>query len=864
MSARRVALPAKMLMLATTVLSTLVSFFGGLLMYLEGLRIIEDTVQEISRVELRSTADLLNRSIMETVAISDAYTTLLTGWSGFPTKEAWQSFLQVDQFGRTRSSNLYGIGIAAVPLVNVVGNESGFMQLVWWDPLADGTRDWLTAAYLPRYWGRCTDSPRSDTLQHRCVVGHHLDPVNGSVMGFAYQWSDNLIIEVSDGGRWDKQQAGWEEKGAVWWRRPDVWHSKDNTSYIYGTLMRTVRKQPPGHPIWGAGYKLLIPAWNTFYHWEAELRRADVQAVLVATFLRDGLDSQAIATNVGEPLLLNCTERSSVTGSGTGRTPCIVTLRDLRPDIQEACVKANMTQADRFFRTSIGGSAHWVMRLIVLETREDYDEMDNIELVWMRRVSTVEDELHRALYFFIGFVAAVFIFDVGVLLVEVRHIAQPLERLEWAMRPVDQMDLSASYSRLEGVCPGGGFSVTEVHRLVRRFRHTLDALTTYRPFLPQSCLHRDADADDMDSLSGASRAQRASASQRQPSPAVSEERAQSTGTKERVINGLSTSSALSESVGAQTAQPQHMAVTLLAVNGRGLLKSSAFRESPRAAAEMIGAGANQFATTVAQFHGNVDLVSGDHHFASFGAAHRCTSHRTKALSCAWALRAERGALQSSAAVCSGAAFCGDFGGAAIMRFMVIGGLPCVLPTLERMASQRAIDVLIDSRVHQDAVSWSCCLIDRVVHPKLFTGPFSVWSVTARMQDEDGHEWMYQLVRVRDPYDVHNTVLTHILKGELRAARAAIAAVPEQEELSVVSAEQPAVTDYTSRTLPVGAEGCFPAVDNAVRALRKLLAEDDAHEGCARHSLLQDFSQTVVRQESPISPMQLTSPRVEPA
>eukprot|EP01062_Namystynia_karyoxenos_P018904 TRINITY_DN1704_c0_g2_i2.p1 TRINITY_DN1704_c0_g2~~TRINITY_DN1704_c0_g2_i2.p1 ORF type:complete len:910 (+),score=230.04 TRINITY_DN1704_c0_g2_i2:86-2731(+) len=846
----RVALPAKVLMLATTLMSTLVSLVGGLVMYLEGLLIIDNTVKEISWVELSCAANKLNSSLAETEEAAYAYATLLSTWRGLPSAAEWQEFLQADQFGRVKASvGLYGTGVLVVPMVNTAANSSGFAQIVWWDPLADGTRDWLSASYLPEQWGICADPSRDDTLKHRCLVAHSLDPANGSAVAFAYQWSDNFMREVSSGGFWDKQQVGWEDTGAVWWKIPEVWHSKDDTPYIFGTLVYTLPKQRPDHPIWGEGYKVVITTHNIFNTWEDDLRQTDVHATLVATFLHAGPESQVIATNTGGRLMKNCTKRNTVSGVN----PCVITLKQMQPHIQEACEKANRTQLGRFFRTSIGGSEHWVMRLVVLETRADYDDMASIHLVWLRRVSTVEDKLHRALFFFIGFVAAVFIFDVCVLVVEVRHIARPLEQLEWAMQPVDQMDLIESSHRLHGAVADRCFDVAEVQRLVRRFQLTIDSLTTYKLFLPQSCLPRSNATDKGDAASGseATYPARPASSQWASCPSEGRESSQGTEMKRKGSTRMLVRSLVHpDGFGAQTAEPHHMTVTLLAVNKCGVLRSDALLESTQSAAAAIGEGVTRFSTTVKLHKGNVDLVSGDHHFASFGAAHRCSGHRAAGISCAWGLRSEQGELQSTAAVCCGQVLCGDFGGSAMMRYMTVGGLPCALLVLERMAAQRAIEVLIDSKVHQDAaMMWSCRLIDRVLYPKQHKRPFSVWSIMSRMAvDEAGQEWMYELTNREDPYAAYNAILTQILKGEIRQARAALAELPDSEPPAVEPEAETdiAVTDM-SVTLPAGC--AMPAVVQALQALWKCLESEDAEEGKEAHLLIQECAQIRVKQEA---------------
>eukprot|EP01062_Namystynia_karyoxenos_P077193 TRINITY_DN7723_c0_g2_i1.p1 TRINITY_DN7723_c0_g2~~TRINITY_DN7723_c0_g2_i1.p1 ORF type:complete len:1267 (+),score=364.40 TRINITY_DN7723_c0_g2_i1:99-3899(+) len=494
--ARRFPLPAKALMLGTTLMSTMVSFVGGLIMYLEGLQVVEDNVKEISQIEVLSTARRLNASLHASFEASEVYRDKLTLWNGLKTWEDARHFLEIDQFSHVRASDsLYGIGVIAVPLVNTTRNSSAMIQMIWWDPLDNtegvpkGTKEYVSAHYLPPDWGRveCAGENPTDTLKHRCVVTDRIDSNNGTVLGLAYHYSDNNIIGLDPEGRWAKQQEGWEEHDTVWWRAADVWHSRDRTPYGFGSLMRTVKKQPPDHPLWGAGYKLTILTFNIFNPWEDVLRAIDANALLVAAFLNDGVDSQAIASNTGERLMApDCAVRLAA----SGRNPCFVTLSQLRPDLLEACIKSNQTEEGYFFRTSIGGSDHWVIRRVVHQTRPPHDEMASIHLVWLRKVSTVEDKLNRALYFFVGFVAAVFIFDICICIIEVKEIARPLKQLKQSMDPLDRMDLDEAEARLEKGQQerGGCIVVSEVEALVVRFKQTFDALREYRRFLPEGVL----------------------------------------------------------------------------------------------------------------------------------------------------------------------------------------------------------------------------------------------------------------------------------------------------------------------------------------------------------------------------------------
>eukprot|EP01062_Namystynia_karyoxenos_P071472 TRINITY_DN6699_c0_g2_i1.p1 TRINITY_DN6699_c0_g2~~TRINITY_DN6699_c0_g2_i1.p1 ORF type:complete len:920 (+),score=215.30 TRINITY_DN6699_c0_g2_i1:84-2762(+) len=865
---------AKGLMLVAALVSSLVSFAGGLVMYLESLKIVEDTVREISLVELQGTALQLNSTFATAFEASRTYEKLLPAWKRVTTLEELRDAASADIFARMKGNDaLYCIGILISPLENTASNPDAFWHMVWWDPLSvgvpKGTREYMTGTYTPEYWGHkeCVgeDTPAGDFSKHRCVLSYRLDADNGTRLEFKYAFSDQLLNDVSPSGKWGDRQLGWEQNGATWWRAPNVWYSADRTPYGFGTYMRTV-KQQSGHPLWGEGYKLVIASYIIFDVWEDYLNAMDASSTIIATFLDAGLDSQAIASNTDEPLMKpDCAREAAHL---TDRHPCLVTLGDINPTIQEACLKANRTESGRFFRTSIGGSEHWVLRQEIIRTTKGHDDMPSPNLVWLRPVSTVEDQLNRSLYFFISFVVAIFIFDIAILVLEINQIAIPLAHLEWAMEPVDRMDLTESTLRLEGAGTGGCLRVTEVGRLLSRFHLTIGALTTYKAYLPQSCL-RQEDIAEEESAEQESLPRRATLTSRHRSSAHSI----SDNATERTMASRSTNFTDAQQQrrtsahhrmskvdiiklrqvqhvnGAQSTEPRVRFITLLAVNKCGFLQSHQFK---RTAAAAVSKGVAEFAAAVFQAKGNVDLVSGDHHFASFDAAHRCTGHRLAATRCAWSLRADGDGALSTSAVCCGEALCGDFGSSEMMRFMVVGGLCCELLALERIAAQRRIQVLIDHKVHQDAtVTWSCQLIDRVLHPKYRKTPFDIWRVAGKAEDTDEvQEWMYSLAGQVNPYGQYNVALESILNGRIRHAKTILCAQLSAAGCAPQEAGHWMNSSSVAATPPpaAGGEAPSPEVVNALQeAWDRAQSAGNTDEGCPTYRLIRELYLEDVKQ-----------------
>eukprot|EP01062_Namystynia_karyoxenos_P060063 TRINITY_DN51552_c0_g1_i1.p1 TRINITY_DN51552_c0_g1~~TRINITY_DN51552_c0_g1_i1.p1 ORF type:complete len:665 (+),score=100.41 TRINITY_DN51552_c0_g1_i1:92-1996(+) len=269
-------------------------------------------------------------------------------------------------------------------------------------------------------------------------------------------------------------------------------------------------------------------------------------------------------------------------------------------------------------------------------------------------------------------------------------------------------------------------------------------------------------------------------------------------------------------LGAKTTEPRSKSVSLLAANSRDFLGQVASMGADYTA-EILDSNVTAFVAQVKQDKGNVDLLSGDHFFASFDAARRCPGHRMAAVQCAWRMRKLGGdAEQGSIAVCSGQALCGDFGSSDTKRLMTIGGLHCALLLLDRFAAKRGIEVLIDHKVHQDAsTTWHCRLVERVRHAK-HGGPFSIWSVISEPRDVSCGEWMYQMeARERNPFEKYNTIFMHILKGEHWAAASALAAHLQSDDI---------VIDHDA--------------SEVTQLLRERICED--REGVASHLLMHEL------------------------
>eukprot|EP01065_Artemidia_motanka_P041707 TRINITY_DN5432_c3_g1_i1.p1 TRINITY_DN5432_c3_g1~~TRINITY_DN5432_c3_g1_i1.p1 ORF type:complete len:1205 (+),score=334.76 TRINITY_DN5432_c3_g1_i1:56-3670(+) len=478
-----VAVPAKLLMLATAAVSTLVSFTGGFVMWLDVQAILVDTVRETSAVDAASIARKLNGSYGDVYDYNAALRALVTDYQ--PLGESVRKFVdffETDSFARVNSSaNLYSIVIAVIPPhFNETANDTYLYHGVWYDPLADGTREYVITNFTPSMYGRyqCSNG------QPYCQEVYSVDRITGKPVQWVYSWRPTWMSVITPEGPWGRALEGWETHGASWWRRPALWYASDGTPYSYATYQYVLPKTAPGDTRFFADKLVIISTYFTFYPWDGYMSDQATQATAVALYLNAGLDSEVIATNTGQALMKRGCARTS--SALTTASKCGMLLRNMSSNIQVAAQRMNNTPEGAFVTSGLPDGEHWLRLTMIAPKQKETDEMATSFLLWMRPVSSLADEVDRTLYLFLAFVGLVFGFDLVILWVEIVLMAKPLGRLEFAMRPLETMDLDLADSRASAVL--GSCTVTEVRVLTRSFRHALQALAEYRRFIPQTIL----------------------------------------------------------------------------------------------------------------------------------------------------------------------------------------------------------------------------------------------------------------------------------------------------------------------------------------------------------------------------------------
>eukprot|EP01065_Artemidia_motanka_P046468 TRINITY_DN7055_c0_g1_i5.p1 TRINITY_DN7055_c0_g1~~TRINITY_DN7055_c0_g1_i5.p1 ORF type:complete len:620 (+),score=176.64 TRINITY_DN7055_c0_g1_i5:86-1861(+) len=270
----------------------------------------------------------------------------------------------------------------------------------------------------------------------------------------------------------------------------------------------------------------------------------------------------------------------------------------------------------------------------------------------------------------------------------------------------------------------------------------LKNLQAYKPYLPQSCLVAES-ADHTDGTPSA----RSSFSRK-----VSLQRSlRSTSTLEEEV------AAARPNMAPRTDPAKRTLTLLCASTQRDADPSSVdFGDLQRRVADEVRC----FTDSVSAVHGVVDLLSGEHLYASFNASRQCMQHPVKALRARAAH--ERGRVMSPGDVvvhtlANGPAVCGAFGSETLQRFLIMGPVPMTLGAMDGMAAKWGVQVMVDRNVFYDAChEWQfelcgACTLERATSGRLTR----LYELTGAGEASGPEEWMYELDKMERLAKLHD-------------------------------------------------------------------------------------------------------------
>eukprot|EP01062_Namystynia_karyoxenos_P040469 TRINITY_DN2950_c0_g1_i1.p1 TRINITY_DN2950_c0_g1~~TRINITY_DN2950_c0_g1_i1.p1 ORF type:complete len:1138 (+),score=280.33 TRINITY_DN2950_c0_g1_i1:64-3477(+) len=492
----RIRVPAHALIALGSAVSTAVSLSGGYVLYAQGLEQLQDAVEAVSKADALVGASTIRRSFDEVYTHADAYAALLTRWNPRTLKEL-QAYLAADQFARTASSvNIWCTGFGYVPMVNSVGNATALLQYVWWDALSQpdavrrnngSVQQWVEGHYLPAYHGHPSCAPASggEYLEESkyCIYTSVLDARTGRPLRNVYNYSDGHVQLMSAEGKWGREHVDWSTRGASFWRALNTWTSEDGTTLAYTAYYRVLPHMP--HVPMYRDVKLYVVTYLTTYTWPSALSVLDTEAFLVVTALCNGLNSLVLGLNRNRSLVMSgCSYEDAAFDSSQS---CVSTLRGMPPAVQDAARILNATPPDTFQRHDVSGGEHWMRRRVIYERVPERDALPTLWLLWINSIGSIQAEADASLITFIMFIAGVLVFDILILVTEVRKIGAPLRQAAGVIPLMHRMQLEQAETAFGGM-GGGCCAVAEIAELGAAFSGAVHSLQDYLEFLPHGCL----------------------------------------------------------------------------------------------------------------------------------------------------------------------------------------------------------------------------------------------------------------------------------------------------------------------------------------------------------------------------------------
>eukprot|EP00756_Hemistasia_phaeocysticola_P041836 Hpha_TRINITY_DN16937_c0_g1::TRINITY_DN16937_c0_g1_i2::g.53017::m.53017 len=496
----RVDIKVTPLLFCCSIFSTVVSFMGGLVLYLESIQAVEETVEEIAMSESKAASLILKQAIEEAKRAGDRQSSLMNVWQPFETSTEILEWHLSDAFSLINSSQLYGTGI--IVIFNYTqrnpddhSNISGIYSSVWWDPLthADwiksngGERSYTTSSTYGSQKGiPCVEG---EVTPDYCTVGMRLDASTGKIAEPAYNYTGTAVFEtwLPGGDALQLLPPGWQHQRVSRWRGVQSWISPDRTMYDYVEYVAVAPLLKSASSLLNDAF-VVSRSWIYFGAWTDLLISMQFESslfvvagdLLLAANDRKAMERKCGWNENGDPDLWRIYSYAV--------HPCAVLVSDQVPAVATAIRTLSTARDARFMRQSLSGGDYWMLRRTVLAPGL-HDDIAEVFLAWMKPVSSVEDKMIRALLFFVGFIGVVIVFDTFVVTLEILKIGRPLSALTKAVKHVDRMDLSSAVEELDRHnINKAGFSVKDIRMLYVSFRETINSLKGYKASMPLNAL----------------------------------------------------------------------------------------------------------------------------------------------------------------------------------------------------------------------------------------------------------------------------------------------------------------------------------------------------------------------------------------
>eukprot|EP00756_Hemistasia_phaeocysticola_P047244 Hpha_TRINITY_DN21247_c0_g1::TRINITY_DN21247_c0_g1_i1::g.171615::m.171615 len=106
-----IRVPVKFVLVAATTFSTIVSFAGGLVLYLDSIKALEESVRENALSETLSAQRPLTELLADGMALAQRQVGMLTGWHPFETPDEIVDWTFHDVFSTVNTTGAAGAGV---------------------------------------------------------------------------------------------------------------------------------------------------------------------------------------------------------------------------------------------------------------------------------------------------------------------------------------------------------------------------------------------------------------------------------------------------------------------------------------------------------------------------------------------------------------------------------------------------------------------------------------------------------------------------------------------------------------------------------------------------------------------------------
>ena len=483
-----------------TLVSTAASMGGGLVMYFESLKSLEDTVRETSSSELASVHHTMLSVMSRATNTSNALHSYVYDNASIATDDprVWGKQSIPLCYSFIRKFGLFALGYVLVP--HNITDGTAVYSMAWAAPLRDGRRLFMSGEYnnylVPNeeyFTVNTTAQPPYPT--EMLISTHHMHNVTGEVLGFAYKWNGVSYLVDLIGPDYDPRNGlppsgGWDTGDGLAvahkWRPPLSWTSLDGTVYAY-TAFDSVHVPPPAPHPWSKYRAVIISAHFEYGMWDKPMAEYKKQHPDTTVVIVDAKLSIVYASTTGEHLVGLC--NSDVRSFSTvAPLSCAMKVSDMQSQaVKDAFEEVLEEPSHTFMKVMLGGEEHFVRKGAQLH--------QDAFLIWLRPVSSVEAKVQKALVVLVIFTLLVFVFDLMISILEVVFIALPMRHLSVAIKAIGEFETDVAqraisrYGRKHVV-------VKEVHSLMGGMLLSISRLEEYRPYLPAALFELAEEAPD--------------------------------------------------------------------------------------------------------------------------------------------------------------------------------------------------------------------------------------------------------------------------------------------------------------------------------------------------------------------------------